>query len=447
MDDTPGRMLGMAELTAFWSDRAAPLHALAIARLEGPLTDSALRRALDAVQARQPLLRMRIEPFGQYDARFVPVHGRAIPLAIEQLPETQLEDVIEQELNDPLDWQRGPLGRCRLLRHGDGLQHVIVALSHVICDGRSFTLLMRDVLQAAAQTGPVSLPPVAMAEPVEALLPAALSWPRALGRVLPWLPRIGLQALRCGRPQKLPRDHEVPVEQRRSRAMLRVFDRNMTRQLRDRARTEGASMQGILMATQVQACSSGGQRSALLATAVDLRPHFQREVGEGLGYYVGCCQGIYRVHSDGDPWQLAREIGRDVERDKRHGLPAAIHMVDRKFVRRATRHGVDELARSVDGWSPYTTMVTNPGILPLERSYGALRLRALHFAPLASFVSDFVSAACTLDDQLHWTFVAVEPCLTRERARRIVDDAVERLCNAVGVAEARVQHGAVAVSS
>jgi hypothetical protein len=145
------RALTGPELMPWWTDHAAPVHVGSTLQLEGPITERALRAALDAWQARHSLLRVRIVPVGKLDARFEALKSVSVPLAIQELPETELARAIEAEISQRVDWKQGPLCRARWIRHSASSHHIVLTYSHVISDGRTVIVLAHIQLSCRVQ--------------------------------------------------------------------------------------------------------------------------------------------------------------------------------------------------------------------------------------------------------------------------------------------------------
>lgn len=119
-------------------------------RLKGPLDHGALRAALDQLVARHESLRttfatvdgapsLRIAPetvgfaLQEHDLR-----GRRD--ALQELDRLKLE-----ESRSPFDLERGPLVRGRLFRLADDDHALIMTTHHIVCDGWSGEILMREL--------------------------------------------------------------------------------------------------------------------------------------------------------------------------------------------------------------------------------------------------------------------------------------------------------------
>jgi len=117
----------------------------------------ALRQALDDLARRHEALRATVSP----DGTLVKV-ARA-PRIDLQISEDDPEQVVQAHVTTPFDLVEGPLFRFTLATAADGTPTLVVTCHHVVCDGWSIQLLLRElsVLYRARRDG------------VEAELPAA----------------------------------------------------------------------------------------------------------------------------------------------------------------------------------------------------------------------------------------------------------------------------------
>ncbi|HEX7241462.1 MAG TPA: amino acid adenylation domain-containing protein, partial [Longimicrobiaceae bacterium] len=120
-------------------------------RLRGALDTGALRASLDALVRRHETLRTT---FAEHDGGPVQVIHPPAPVSLEEwdlrdLPraerEAEAERLASEEALLPFDLARGPLLRCTLLRL-DGEEHVLCfTLHHIVTDGWSRDVLVREV--------------------------------------------------------------------------------------------------------------------------------------------------------------------------------------------------------------------------------------------------------------------------------------------------------------
>ncbi|WP_344021265.1 amino acid adenylation domain-containing protein [Streptomyces luteireticuli] len=137
--------------------------------LTGPLDEEALRRAVDAVVHRHPALRAGFDHTST-DRPVQTVEARVtVPWTLHDLTGTPAEaldeavDAIETaEATRPFDLARPPLLRCALLRIADERHRLVLTRHHIVMDGWSTPVMLREILAAYAAGGDASaLPPAA----------------------------------------------------------------------------------------------------------------------------------------------------------------------------------------------------------------------------------------------------------------------------------------------
>ncbi|MFP2926912.1 condensation domain-containing protein, partial [Pyxidicoccus sp. 3LG] len=141
-------------------------YALPLAlRLRGPLEQAALEVALARLVERHEVLRTVfpgegsgpvavVEPAGPVPLSTLDLTGLAGP---EQEP--ALRELARSESATPFDLERGPLLRARLVRLAPDSQVLLLVLHHILCDGWSVGVLLREL---AALLEGASLPPLAV---------------------------------------------------------------------------------------------------------------------------------------------------------------------------------------------------------------------------------------------------------------------------------------------
>lgn len=136
-------------------------------RLEGALDHAALKQALQALVQRHDALHSVLSGDGQ---TLCVLEQAMLPLAIEDLSGLDLLAQSEQlakaeaaAVSHPFDLQDGPLFRAALYRIGPQSHRLLLSAHHVICDGWSWWVIVRDLgalYGAALQGREASLPPV-----------------------------------------------------------------------------------------------------------------------------------------------------------------------------------------------------------------------------------------------------------------------------------------------
>ena len=136
-------------------------------RLEGALDHAALKQALQALVQRHDALHSVLSGDGQ---TLCVLEQAMLPLAVEDLSGfdllAQSERLAKAEaaaVSHPFDLQDGPLFRATLYRVGPQSHRLLLSAHHVICDGWSWWVIVRDLgalYGAALQGGEAALPPV-----------------------------------------------------------------------------------------------------------------------------------------------------------------------------------------------------------------------------------------------------------------------------------------------
>ncbi|MFG6192107.1 amino acid adenylation domain-containing protein [Nonomuraea sp. JJY05] len=130
-----------------------------VRRLQGPLDEAALERALTGLIARHESLRTR---FPEVDGRPVAVVERPAPVQIERLEardEAEARALVAARTNASLDLGAAPPLRVTLVRLSPGDQVLCVVLHHIVADGWSITVFLDDL---AALYGSAELAPLAV---------------------------------------------------------------------------------------------------------------------------------------------------------------------------------------------------------------------------------------------------------------------------------------------
>ncbi|WP_406087253.1 non-ribosomal peptide synthetase [Kitasatospora purpeofusca] len=118
--------------------------------LWGPLDTDALRAGLTAVLAHHPGLRLELVtrteglPLQRVGARTEP-RLRTSDLSTGADPEAAFRTLLAAEAEEPLDTTDAPLLRWHLVRIGDDHHRLIHVEHHLIHDGHSFAILLRDL--------------------------------------------------------------------------------------------------------------------------------------------------------------------------------------------------------------------------------------------------------------------------------------------------------------
>ncbi|MFP1953471.1 amino acid adenylation domain-containing protein, partial [Lonsdalea quercina] len=154
-------------LSQLEANASAAYHMAGGVRLEGELNVEALQAALDGLVARHESLRTGF--VAEDGTPYQQIHAPApFALVVDDLrghpePESALSRLSAEEAGAPFDLERGGLVRGRLIRLDDRRQVLLFTLHHIISDGWSVGLFMRELgaLYDALTAGKASpLPPL-----------------------------------------------------------------------------------------------------------------------------------------------------------------------------------------------------------------------------------------------------------------------------------------------
>ncbi|MGW6554595.1 amino acid adenylation domain-containing protein, partial [Streptomyces sp. NPDC055051] len=133
---------------AAFDESAADLYVVQeLLDLAGPVDPDRLRRALQLMLDRHPLLRAayRQLPGGQVVQRLA--DHVTLPWRQADTTATPLADLLAADRADPFDLARPPLMRATLIRDG-GHHRLLLTLHHIVADGWSVALLLRELATA-----------------------------------------------------------------------------------------------------------------------------------------------------------------------------------------------------------------------------------------------------------------------------------------------------------
>lgn len=117
-------------------------------RLLGSLEVAVLQKALEELGARHEALRTTFAADGsrQFIHPEFKLQFEQIDLSASPADQAERIDTIQlEEARTPFDLVHGPLIRARLIRCGAEEHVLVVAVHHLICDGQSFALLLREL--------------------------------------------------------------------------------------------------------------------------------------------------------------------------------------------------------------------------------------------------------------------------------------------------------------
>ncbi|HEU4882248.1 MAG TPA: amino acid adenylation domain-containing protein [Longimicrobium sp.] len=295
-----------------------------VQRLRGAMDVPALEQALDAVRRRHESLRTT---FAERDGRAVQVihPWRPVPLPVQDISHLSAEEreavfmaEAEREARGPFDLERGPLFRARILRMGPEEYGLIIGMHHIISDGWSGGVMMREMNQAYAafhRGEPDPLGPLELQYADYAVWQRAhLDGPAGQKQLEFWR-----EALRGAPPAlEIATDHPRPaVASHRGQRVQMDLPPALGARLRALALAEGATLFAVLIAAfRAVLGRHAAQDDVVIGTAVAGRTRFELE--PLTGFFVNTLP--LRTRLSGDP--TFREL---VRREKETLLDALSH--------------------------------------------------------------------------------------------------------------------------
>ncbi|MGN2641702.1 non-ribosomal peptide synthetase [Nocardia takedensis] len=149
---------GLLYLTQVAADEPDPYLLQLDVELGGTVVADRLRRAAQRVLDRHPTLRVAFAATADGDPVQIVTEGARVPWRVIDLPgDAAPADLLADEQRDRFDPARAPLLRFTLYRTASGSAHLILTAHHLLLDGWSMPLLMKDLLVAYAADD--ALPP------------------------------------------------------------------------------------------------------------------------------------------------------------------------------------------------------------------------------------------------------------------------------------------------
>lgn len=292
-------------------------------RVRGRLDVALAERALNEIARRHEILRTTFpEVDGRPMARIAPPEHRPLPVIdLRHLADDErraaLHRGIREEMDRPVDLQKGPLIRITLFRLADEEHVAVLSTHHIIYDGWSMAVLLRELTAlygayAAGQPSPLEELPIQYADF------AAWQRNRLRGERLESLRDYWRKQLTGVAPLALPTDHPRPaVRTTRGAVHAMHLSPRTAAAVAEFCRREGLTpFMVFLAALEVLLRRYGGQDDFAVGTPVANRTRPETEAL--IGYFVNVL--VLRAKLSGSP--AFREI---LERVRQTTLEAYEH--------------------------------------------------------------------------------------------------------------------------
>lgn len=408
------RALVPAEWMSDRFDRAYTLNFASVARVRGALSHARLQAALRWLELRHPLLRAKIVRAGE-GASFLLGAAEEIPLYVRDVSVEAQTPHLTEALVHRIWPDEGPRAELTWLRHAPDHASLVLRFQHVVSDGSSGVLALRDLLRFVSE--PESAPrEVVSSLGQEAYFPAQFPALRAA-----FLER--MQTEKKPRPRACLTLSQWDNEAARAPA-LRVLqlDAGSAAQLHVRARELGVTLHGLLTAASCLALAqlTGAPALQRLSHPVDLRRYLREafpeapSIGEAVGYYVSSVVTEHEVRGDEPLGQLAADITRAVRAAKDTHEPLFATSVQGPLLVERTRELSDEAFRDFAERRVFQLTFGLSNLGPLERLGVESRLWGLtiedfFFANSASVTMQMGGAAASFQGRISMALSCVSP--------------------------------------
>ncbi|MFF7726907.1 condensation domain-containing protein [Streptomyces sp. NPDC008001] len=357
------RRLSPYERVVWAAGEALPATVAATVHVEGPTTPGQLNRAIAAVRARHPLLGARVERTGPWRAWFTTRGVPGTPLrVVRPAAGRTVTSVLEEELQRPFAASRGPLARFVLVDGGDSFD-LIAVFHHLVADGHSAAVVIRDVLQHLA--APAHGRPAVAAPPADGLLPG----PRMRPADLVGLSRSLRVPHQASPPAPRPTGPAAPLT-----CSTWTLDTADTTALLDRCRAERTTVHAALCTAFARALPAPGP--ARVAVAADLRRILVPVPQESVGLYAASFL-LPVAHTPHEAfWDRARDVREGLHRRLR---PDELRPLVAGFRMMPLPHRLISglLHRSEKKGARFDVSLSNFRVTVPE-TYGNLRLTSFH---------------------------------------------------------------------
>jgi hypothetical protein len=405
------------------ADRFEPAYTqnfTTVATVHGALSAERLERALRSLERRHPLLRARVDRGGG-EPSFVVGEAKEVPLLLAQASEQELLELVARTL-EPCAWgDAGPHAELTWVQHGDERSSLLLRQHHLVSDGGSGIIAMRDLLSL------IDDPALERVEPVpspgqDAFFPPSFSQLR----------RTVLEQINAGAPRAREAlriscwDHPSPAVRRTSCLRLRLTELESSA-IAVRARREVATVHGTLMAAFALAIAQETGRAGLqrLTHPVDLRRYLREleptcpSIPDAMGYYVSSLTTEHEVHGHEALGVLAREITQAVRAAKSAREPLWTAPIRGPLLVERTRDLDVNAFRELSELKIFRNTFGISNLGALERlgaasKVGALEVEDFFFAGASSVMNQVGGSAVSFAGRLSLVLNCLEPMVSRE---------------------------------
>lgn len=301
--------LSFSQQRLWFLDQLAPgnlFYNLPLAvEIGGALDTSALRRTINEILARHAILRTNFQAVGGVPVQVIhPAQPLDLPVTdLSSLPETEARararQFAQEEARKSFDLQKDSLVRARLFRLSDDRHVFLLTMHHIVSDGWSMGVFIREVavLYASFANGkPSPLPPLRIQYFDYAEWQREWLQGEQLDRQVNYWKK---QLANAPRLLELPTDHPRPaVQSSRGATLAFRFPAELNRRVNELCRQEGVTLfMAYLAAFQILLSRYSGQEDISVGTAIANRTN--AEIENLIGFFVNTL--VMRVDLSAEP--------------------------------------------------------------------------------------------------------------------------------------------------
>lgn len=425
------RPLSAVERWYWLCDRFSPLNVISRVRVRGALPPDALRRGLDALQARHPLLRAAIEHDAGLSPRWVPC-DRPIPLreVSRERDDAWVREINERELAERVETDAGPPIRTVAILAADGAHDLLVVVPHIIADGTTVLSLARQWLELAAD--PAALEGTERAlPPAEDMRPARFTGEEGAARLAEQT-ETDNELMARYRPGRVEPSVAIPLEQRRTRLLHRELSGAELEAVARLSRENGTTVHGAVTAALVQAAArdaAGRPTHFAVGSPIDFRGELEPPVRpDEVGTYVATVPSVVDVSLPF--WEVARAITADLTERRNRGYHFNLMTM---VVGAAPQSMADArpFMEFMEAEGPINLCSSNIGQYAFPDRIGDWQISDAQFLTGISVNGYFVATINSSHGRLFWNFTYIDEAVPVKRAERLADTCIETLLSAV----------------
>jgi hypothetical protein len=427
-ESVESRALGAFETAQALTNAHTPFNIVAVLPLRNGPDEETLRRAVDMLQERHPLLRSRLEP-ADGGFLFTPTTRQVSLESLDRVDDSTWTEVAENELGRALDTDSGPLARCLRIAGAGEASEIVLTVHHSIMDATSGATVVRELLTACAAIdageAPSLGPPLPMLPAEDDLIPKTLPGGRRPSSVAGFLLRqiadeaaFRLRTIGGRRPPVHPSGN--------CRILWRRLAEEDTTALVRACRNHRLPLNAALNAAMLLAVHRhlyDGKATRLRhLNFADLRQTLKPVVAEEhLGSYHGMLRVTVPMPAGADLWTTAAAVSERFSAAARRGDTFHSVRLSTAMMRPILRQNRQRMGATALSY-------TGPARLPSR--FGAIEVSSPEvFISNLTLGPEFTAQARLADGELRWNIVYLDCDMDRVAADRISDEMVDILRN------------------